>query len=190
MPHHDYSREGSIVLPGQISSVVFQNIGRIVRAVAELEDVVTLYLCRLAKLSDGHSIVLFGNMPLSRKIQITRTFAQAKGEREAAICKEHLDSEPLRAVIEFRNTVAHGRFIGITDGDRLAFRTFRRLDVDPTSITIEVVSYRVEDFLNCAIAAEEAVGIFEESFRVKQARAERAPNYVNPHTKAPSKGIS
>lgn len=181
---HNYSSEGTPLTEVVLDDAILRNIGRMFRAAAEIEDVVTLYLCAIAKLSEGHAIMLLGRAPLSKKIELARSFAKAHGEKELELFKATLGSGHFNAAIEFRNTIAHGAMLGLTDEGRIAFRTAKQIDQNTTSVTMEVNSYLPEEFEQCADAMEHAVPWLEQELRLADARSSRRTEALDPHTKA------
>jgi hypothetical protein len=116
---HNYSSEGTELTAAVLDDTILRNIGRMFRAAAEIDDIVTLYLCAIAKLSEGHAIILLGRAALSKKIELARNFARAHGEKELERFKTTLGNEHFQAAIEFRNTIAHGAMLGLTNEGEL-----------------------------------------------------------------------
>lgn len=181
---HNYAKQGTKLSSTEIDSETLRNIGRMFRATAEIEDIVSLYLCGLAKISEGHAILILGRAPISRKIQIARDFAKAHGSEELERFKSTVDDKNLAAALEFRNIVAHGALLGTTDEGRIAFRTLKKIDQDETSVTIEAVSFTSEDFASCASALEKAVPWLEDKLSVAEERAGRREKGLDRHSKA------
>jgi hypothetical protein len=181
---HNYSPDGTSLTDVTLDDGILRNIGRIFIGAAELEDVVTLYLCSLAKLSEGHVVMLLGRAALSKKFELARNFAKAHGEKELERFKATLGNEHLQAMLEFRNTLAHGAMLGLTKEGRIAFRTARQIDQNTTSVTMEVNSYLPEEFQHCADSFETVIPWLESELQVNEARAAHKTNELGPHTKA------
>ena len=129
-------------------------------------------------------ITLLGRAPQSKKIDIARNFAKARGEDELKLFNETLDNPHLKSAFEFRNTIAHGAMLGLTEEKRFAFRTAKQIDQDSTTVTMEANSYLAEDFQHCADALESAVPWLESKLKIGDARRARISKGLGPHTKA------
>lgn len=181
---HNYSRDGTELTPAVLDDATLLAIGRIFRAAAEIEDIVNLYLVRIAGMSEAHLAIMLGRAALSKKIDIARSFAKTHGEKEVERFKATLELHELFAAIEFRNTLAHGAMLGTTDEGRIAFRTAKQIGLDPTHLTLEVNSYLPAEFQHCADAMDQIVPWLEVQLDVAHTRAMRRAKTLHPHTKA------
>ena len=180
----DYAEEGTEIEAVDLPIAALLCVGRIIRAVAEIEDIVTLYLSALAKLSDGHAIILFGRDGYVKKVDLARKFATAHGQEKLNEFKLHLENDAIRNVIEMRNVLAHGSYLGRTEDGRWAFRTVRQLELRSTEVVVEAASFGDQDFEHCATTSEQLVDILETELRVKGARQRRKEGALDRHTKA------
>lgn len=183
----NYAEEGTEIEAVKLPNEALFCVGRIIRAVAEIEDIVTLYLSTLAKLSEGHAIILFGRDGYVKKVDLARRFATAHGQEKLDEFKAHLENDAIKNVIEMRNVLAHGSFLGRTDDGRWAFRTVRQLELRSTEIVVEATSFGDQDFEHCAATSEKLVEILENELRLKGVRQQRKSGPLGPHTKAPAR---
>ena len=62
-----FSSSPSSIKPYRITNPTYNAMGRVVRAIAEIEDILTLHLCALADITEGHAMMLLGAIHLSKK---------------------------------------------------------------------------------------------------------------------------
>lgn len=182
--NHNYAEENTNIEVANLPIEAMICIGRIIRAVAEIEDIVTLYLSALAKLSEGHAVILFGKEGYAKKVDFARKFATAHGREKLEEFKLNLENDAIRNVIEMRNVLAHGSYLGRAGDGRWAFQTVRQLELRPTEVVVEAISFGDRDFQHCAASAEKLVEILEAELRVKGARQRRRSGALGRHTKA------
>ena len=181
---HHYAEESTDIEVADLPVEALLCVGRIIRAVAEIENIVTLYLSTLAKLSDGHAVILFGREGYAKKIELARKFASAHGQEKLDEFKLHLENDAIKNVMEMRNVLAHGSYLGRTGDGRWAFQTVRQLELRSTEVVVEAISFGDQDFEHCAATSEELVEILETELRVKGARHQRRSGALGRHTKA------
>jgi hypothetical protein len=97
-------------------------MGRIIRAYAEIEDIVTLVLCSLIGLNEAKALVLFGRMAISAKLKIMESFSRITGPDAIRTYNLCFDSEDFHSITRCRNAIAHGVYFGVTEGGEYAFR--------------------------------------------------------------------
>jgi hypothetical protein len=105
----------------------FESIGRLVRACADLEIVVDLYIARLCRLSELEYYTLLGRTSLSGKISIAQALAENHGEAEKI---KDVFTATVTDAIDARNLVSHGPYLGLADGGLLLFATNRAVRDD------------------------------------------------------------
>jgi hypothetical protein len=166
------------VIAGTLDRTTLLAVGRLVRACAELDDIVLLYLCVIS----------------GRPEADVRTWLRGTTDRldtaKAAARKLGMafvfgDENLLREAIECRNTVAHGIFVGADEDGRFAFLMDR---LDPTRMAQEVRSYTPADILQMADQAEWLIGLYETKLLgIGERRAARGKIIMRPHPKAPKR---
>jgi hypothetical protein len=150
-------------------------IGRLVRACAELDDIVLLHVC-----------VVLGRPEAEVRMTLPGTTDRINAAKAAAKkigMAFVFGSESLaREALECRNTVAHGVLLGVDDDGRLAFLMDRP---DPSTLAQEVRSYAPADILQMADQAEWLVGFCETNLLgTGERRAARSRIVLKPHPKA------
>jgi hypothetical protein len=181
---HDYAEESTDIEAVDLPMGALLCVGRIVRAVAEIESIVTLYISALAKLSEGHAVILFGREGYAKKVDLARKFATAHGQEKLEEFRLNLENDAIRNVIEMRNVLAHGSYLGRTGDGRWAFQTVRQLELRSNEVVVEAISFGDLDFEHCATTSENLVEILEVNLRVRGARQRRQGTALNRHTKA------
>ena len=182
--HQEYSQSGSEIKPVTLSDSVYQAMGRIIRAFAEIEDIVGLHLCETASLNEGQLLFLMGRASISDKITKVLALASAKGGELERVTKECFDRSEFRALQRCRNVIAHGFLLGETEAGKIAFRTTSITDMDMTYLGVEVATYEPSAFADFALIAESVLGQMERVLRVDTLRAERRAQALLSHPKA------
>lgn len=179
-----FSSKPSKVTMYKLSNEAFQSIGRLVRACAEIEDIVTMFMCSVAGLSEAQATVLLGKTAISQKLRITKTFADALGQGASEAYNVCFENDEFRSIIQCRNTVAHGFLLGMTDEGKVAFRVSEIVGVDGTAASILVHSYFEKDIGTFANMAEGAIPQIEKLLRLRSLREKRRSRPLDPHRKA------
>ena len=182
-----FSSSTSSLKPRRISNATYNAMGRVVRAFAEIEDILTLHLCELSNISEGQVMILLGKTPLSKKLEIARQFADARGTPARELFDCWFGTKGFQAALACRNVVAHGVFLGQTETGHLAFRTMKSLNADETSVSVEVVCYDNKSFLEVASSAELAIPSLEKGLQLQASREIRRGQSLDPHSKAQPK---
>lgn len=136
-----------------ISEVTMSHIGQIVRAVAEIDHCLTWYLAALAEMKIHQAVIIFSRTNISSKIELARTFATDRGGDILEKFKEAVGSEGLSDIINARNILSHGAYIGSTTDGALAFRLLRHIGVDGTKAAMEVSTFTQDQIKQLAAGA-------------------------------------
>lgn len=166
----------------------FAAIGRLVRACADIEDLVTLYIAKLMGVKEGMVVVALGTTPFSKRLSIAGYLAKVHGSREEALFKTcfHSDFSDLTTC---RNAVAHGTLLGQSKDGRWAFLTPKTENPEAPGSTVQVViSYRKRDIELHADGAEMGVSIIEQTLGLQPLRDTRRGRPLLPHRKAQKSG--
>ena len=67
------------VTPHTLSDDELKDIGRLVRAFAEIEDIVAVHLCQVGSLNEGQLAVLVGRLGISQRVKMAEQFAKGLG---------------------------------------------------------------------------------------------------------------
>lgn len=182
-----YSPKPSGLQPFTIPPDQMLSMGRIVRACAELEDILTLFLCGLADIGEGQATFLLGRTAISQKLEITAAFARSHGGDKEKRFKQCFESEVFKDIIRCRNLIAHGVLLGLSDEGMITFRTIATDGADSRGVRMEAVSHRLDHFENVAKIAELAVTELEAYLNVQPLREIRRQQSLERHSKAPPK---
>ncbi|TCQ06222.1 hypothetical protein [Sphingomonas sp. PP-CC-3A-396] len=185
-PDQEYSTVGSKLRPFQITEPMFTAMGRLLRACADIENVVTMHLGRLGGFSEGQLLVLIGRSSITKKVKAARQFALAHGPDQVATHDMCFDNHAFRAIIRGRNVAAHGVLLGLTDDDRVAFRIETEPKVDSDMVSIETLTFAQDAFATLAATAESAVPRLKAELELKPAFEAREGLGLHPSRKAKS----
>ncbi len=152
-----YSTVGSKLAPHTLSDSELLNIGRLIRACAEIEDIVTGYLCSLAKITHAQAIFLLGRASTSQRLAATRSFAVSQGEIAIKLYDECFGNDHYRDIIRCRNTVAHGRLLGKTEEGNIAFQVQETVGIEGEKVFLHVNAYPGDAFGAFAKMAESVI---------------------------------
>lgn len=181
----EYAKTGTAIKPFQLPDEVLLNMARIVRACAEIEDIITLHLNKLADLTEGQSVLLLSRMPVSAKLTLASTLAKVVGKNCVAAHNACFGDAQFADLMRCRNTIAHGLLLGQTaDEGKLAFRTVDVSGADEGSITVNVISYELDDFRKYAELAIALVPYQEATLKLEALRKTRRVQDLLPHRKA------
>jgi hypothetical protein len=184
----EYSKTGSSIKPFTITAEIYADMGRLIRACAEIEDIISLHLCKLASIGEAESVVLLGRLGAAQKLKMATTLAHAIGGEAKATHDRCFDNDGFRDVIKCRNTVAHGLLLGMNDDGLLSFRTVDAAGADETALNLNVISYDPRAFGERADIAENSIGALERLLKLEAWRKERRTRELLPHRKSQAKG--
>ena len=144
-------------------------IGKLVRACAEIEDIVTLYIAQLSGIDIGTTAVLLGRSTHSSKLTILEYLAKMKGEHE--VFKAAFNG--LTNGIKARNHVCHGVYIGRDQNGQLGFLTTDRVEPDGEIVVQKVQAYKVETLESIASKMSAYVPMLEHRLQLDALRDTR-----------------
>ena len=172
--------------PADLDDQTLTEIGRLIRACAEIEDLVTFFICNLAEMSETRATVLLGRIGITQRIAIAKYLAQLSGGGAVTLCKHAFDAD-FQTILDCRNAVAHGVFLGTVEEGRLAFLT-RKTVLPETDAARQVVeAYLPANIALYARTAEGAIPKLEEYLKVKELRQNRYGKPLSGHPKAKAK---
>lgn len=182
----EYSKTGSVVTPCVLSDEVLLAMGRLIRAFAEIEDIINLHMCQTGEISEGQAFILLGRTGISQKLNFAHVFANALGGPAKKVTDECFDNDAFREMLMCRNVVAHGVLLGITDRGHIAFRTSNYFEPDLTTnkVGLEVITFTPRSFAQFADMAELAIQQIEGPLKVKEPREARRAQALENHPKA------
>jgi hypothetical protein len=185
-----YSTTPSDVKEAALDDETLCAIGRLIRGFAEIEDLITLYICRLGGLSESQCAILLGRTAISRRLEIARDLAIMAGTAVATTHESIFDSN-FFSLLNCRNTFAHGTFLGTTDDGDLAFLTVKSDDIrsnDGKYLRI-VESYNSQNIIFYAKTVEESISKIEQVLVLKETRSARHNKALGVHRKASASGV-
>lgn len=167
----------------KLPTKVLADIGRLIRAFAEIEDLITLYICQLAEINQSRALVLLGKAAITRRLDMAKYLAQMTGPE---ITAEHtkIFNSGFRDALECRNCVAHGVLLGKTSDGRYAFLTDKTVPTNIESAIQVAISYDAHSIWAYAKVAEQAIPQIEKRLKLQELRAERLQRPLLPHRKA------
>lgn len=183
-----YASTPSSVKPYSLTDDELLDIGRLVRACAEIDDIINLQLYNLADITEGAGIILLGRMPTSARLKLVEAFATSKGPEQVELYRQAFDNDNYRAIIRCRNTVAHGSLMGVTDNDLVAFQVQETQEVGDNKVITTVNAYSHDAFRQFARQAENIIPQMEKAFGLEASREKRRGPTLSPHSKSQQKG--
>ena len=179
-----YASTPTGLTPGMIDDDVLLAIGRLVRACAELEDMLMLFICNLSGLSEAKTVVMLGRMPVSQRIEIAGRLAALYGQTVALEIHELCFDVNYKELVDCRNDVVHGVFLGYDEGGALAFLAQRASGVSEAAVRQQVASYSPAQIKEAADLTEERVRDYPAILKIEKKRAARARRMLFPHPAA------
>jgi hypothetical protein len=183
-----YSPKGSQIKPYKLTGKQLTGIGRMVRACAEIDDIINLQIYKLSNVTEGVGIVLLGRTPTSARLKLLHTLSRAHSPEESELYKAAFDNDHYRDLVKCRNTVAHGQLLGLTDDGEIAFQVADNQGVEGGKIRMTVNAYGKCDFENLARMAEGIIPQLEAAFALRTLREKRRSPTLVPHMKAQGRG--
>ena len=178
-----YGDKAVNVTPAQLDDKALLAIARLVRACAELEDIVNLFICNLAEISESRMVVLLGKSAISKRVEIAEYLAKM-GTKTAQELATWAFNEGFWNTFRCRNDVAHGVLLGKNEEEAWSFLTAKTETPEGPSAIQIVASYETSFLEIMATTAEEAIPQLEERLKLKDQRAARHGRPLAPHRKA------
>jgi hypothetical protein len=164
-----YSPECTHIKPTNINKETLAAIGRLIRAFAEIEDLLTLHICNLTSVPEGRIIVL-----------LSRT---ATAGANALAAHKNVFNRTFQDALGCRNAVAHGTLLGRTQHKELTFLTAKTEVPTGTANLLVVESYLPKNIIAYAKMAELAVPLIEKNLMLQALRQARLRKPLSPHPK-------
>lgn len=172
--------------PCELPDDVLLGIGRLIRATAEIEDIISVHLCDVSSITEGLLVAFMGRTSAAQKLKFAEQFAKATHPHAAAAHKACF-GESYDRIIRCRNAVAHGLLLGQDARGNYAFRTASISEMETEFLTVKAVAYSGEAIIGAANAAEQIIPQMDEILRVKDKRQERLAQYRGHPPKALSR---
>lgn len=177
-----YASEPSKLKAAELPDIVLTYIGRIVRAFAEIEGLVNLYIGSLSKTTEADLVVLLGQSSLSKKLEIAFYLAKVAGGETLKTHTDLFDARFSNAK-DTRNVVAHGILLGMTEDDRFAFMTSKTLEPNEKGTLTVVTALAEKNIKAYAQASEFLLKNIESVLQLGAWRERRLQQSLLPHRK-------
>ncbi len=175
--------------PTSLDDRTLTAIGRLIRACAEIEDMIDLFIASVAELNEQKTTILLGRTAVSRRIEIAMELCKLRTDKALAV-HQSVFGASFDDLLEIRNTVAHGKLLGITGDGMLAFLTTYPGPTTPNSSIRIVKSYLPEAIEQWAMAAERDLPMLAKQLQIETLLEERLQRPLLPHSKAQRRGPS
>jgi hypothetical protein len=178
-----YGGEAWSLKKATLPASVLTSIGRLVRAIASIDDILTLHIAQLAGIREGAIVRLLGRSAFSTKLATALYFAKLRGKDHANLHAELFNSA-FDEYVDCRNAVAHGTLVGKTEEGRYAFVIYSPLDPKGDKFTTEVVTYSPEDLEIFAREAQDFAWAAAKVLGVEALQKKRLQQTLLPHRKS------
>lgn len=178
-----YAHEPTDIVVSELDDETLLSIGRLIRAFAEIEDLVFLYLCGLAETSETKATILFASVPLQKKLEMAEYLAQTTGEQIVEMHRTLFDAT-FKEALQLRNTVAHGVFLGKDPKEhRLLFLTNKTSPPVGTAARVAVEGWLADNIKQYSVAATTFIKELEAQLRLQPLRERRLLTTLQAHPK-------
>jgi hypothetical protein len=178
-----YSATPTNLHPAKLDDRALLAIGRLVRACAEMEDLVNLFICNLAGISESQMVVLMGRSAITRRVEIAEYLAKMKGPGATKLA-DWAFNPGFWETLQVRNAVAHGVLLGLTDEGTWSFLTSKIEPPTGDAASLVVASYSTPYLEALGAAAEASIPLLEKHLQLETQRAARQGKPLSPHRKA------
>jgi hypothetical protein len=155
------------------------SIARIVRGAAELEHCLTLFIGQMVDTTEARAVILLGKVGWAERINIAKLIAKTRDDLSEA-AHSAVFSEPLQRIIDVRNVLAHGAYLGRTEMGNYAFMQVRATETGLGAPVWEITSDQLKLW---ADILEEIIPKAEEMLQLRELR-DRHREGLRPHPKA------
>jgi hypothetical protein len=160
------------ITPRALTTEELLVIGRIVRACADLEDCLNLWICKLARTDEACSAVILGRSNISTKISIALGLAKLSGDKMLKLHQTAFDSA-ITQLLDCRNSVAHGALAGESDDDHVVFVTNHNTDYKEANLERRADAYTIGTLSIIAAGAELRVSRLDRQLGLGALREKR-----------------
>lgn len=158
-------------------------IGRLIRAFAQIEDLITLHIGKLTNLNEYAVTALLGRTAVTRRLAIAELLASMISPDALKRHKGCFNAEftELQGV---RNAVAHGALVGKTDSGEYAFMTGQAAPEPEMGVPQVVECYTTAGLKAYAEGAEKAIPQLVRILKLQPLLQTRTQRVLGPHSKA------
>ena len=158
-------------------------IGRMVRAIADVENLVTLYIIKLTNLTESQAVVLLGRLALKSRIDTAGKLARLSGPDEHDSFKAAFGHDMGR-VIECRNALTHGIYLGADEKGQFFFRTDKESEIQTEILGLTTTGYSIDSIRTHVEAVEGHLLGLAERLQLEGMLQVRQQTRLVPHRKA------
>lgn len=177
-----YGSEPVHLKKAELTEPMFLAIGKLVRAMAEIEDMVDLHICNLVGLSESQTMVILGRTAVTRKLEIAERLALLRDDAAIQVHKSVFDDN-YNDLVNCRNAVAHGTLMGEANGKLYFLASPSGLKPNEGRAPRDVFSFTPEQIAHNAEVAQGILPHVEQRLQVGELRAERLQRPLKPHPK-------
>ena len=172
----------SVYQAAELTDGALLAIGRIVRACAEWEDMLKLYIFDLAGVSQSVGVVMLGRTPFSTLTTMAQYLSKMAGEDSLKSYKFVFESS-LKNAIACRNAVCHGVFLGIDQSGHYGFLTTKTAEPE-NGVSVQLVeNYSEQTLAAIADAITSSLPVIERELNVGPSRQKRFGRSLQHHRK-------
>lgn len=173
------------VEPKSLDDDALLAIGKIVRAAADLEDVIDLWIFKLAKISEAEATVLLGRTNISKKLAVAEGLAKLRTGNETELHGLVFDGN-MKRLLSCRNATAHGVLVGKTSDEKWAFLTSTTLAYDSGGVVKRSDAYSTATLQKIARVGAGRVALMDEILGLQPWREKRQWQEVEAHQEGQS----
>ena len=152
-------------------------IAKIVRACADLEDVLNLWISKLAGTGQAKAAVLLGRSNISTKIAVAEGLANLSGTKSLRLHKAAFEDN-ISKLLTCRNAVAHGVCIGRDEEGSYGFMTNTTVSYEGIDLRRRADAYTVEELQEVARVGAMRVEFMDELLELQPLRDKRQWQHV------------
>lgn len=178
-----YGGTPSTTQPVVLADATLIAIGRLIRAFAEIEEILTLFISALAKLNQSQAVIILSRAQLTRRLAMAEQLATIAGGEHLERFKACFATTEFKNAHACRNAMAHGILLGVDEDGMLAFLT-DKTDAPDGSSTIQLAAcYKPETIVAWSIWADNNVGPIAKTLGLQSWLKKHQPQSLLPHRK-------
>lgn len=162
-------------------------IGRIVRASADLEDCLNLWICKLSDIDESRAAVLLGRTNISTKLATAEALSKLRAGGAPELHRKAF-GPPVDQLLQCRNAVAHGALAGETDDSHLLFVTNVNTEYKEAELQRRADAYSIGTLNVIAMGAELLVSRLDDLLGLAALREKRLWRQIPVQQAGPPKG--
>lgn len=178
----EYSHEDQKVKPTRLGAATLMYVGRITRAFAEIDDLITRRIATLMGISLGETVLMLGPTRIRKKIDIAENLAKRRSPAEH---EKHAAAFPpyLFQLMSVRNKLAHGALLGEDEDGKLTFLSSDVGDVSDETVKLVTYGFTRAQLGDWASDAEKFVPAIEAIFELSASRQKHLQEGLRAHPK-------